>query len=198
MTWQEAYRILELSDPKTLEEVRDAYSVQVKAWHPDRFEGDAKMHRIGNAKMKLINEAFKFVKDNWSRRDPIYAPHKFTKAAEPVKRGPKEFRRAKTGSRDIVTVLENGTSTAKRNKVVVGAKRVHEYLGDATVTITLSDHRDREIRLKVGEAATVEFGKSFRFEVRLLQVRQVYKLRRGMPFPMFYSAADLAVTRLSA
>ncbi len=190
MTWQEASRILELAAPKTLEEVREAYSIQVKAWHPDRFEGDPKMQRIGTAKMKLINEAFKFIKDHWSQRSAMGVPYEFPRAAAPA-------GRRKTGPRDIVTVLENGTSTAKRNKVVVGARRVHEYLGDATITVTFSDHRTREAKLKVGEAATIEFGRGVRFEVRLLQVRQVYKSKRGMPFPLFYSAADLAVTRLS-
>lgn len=57
MTWQEAYRILELSNPKTLEEVREAYGIQAKAWHPDRFEGDAKMHRIETAKLPWSNSA---------------------------------------------------------------------------------------------------------------------------------------------
>lgn len=190
MTWQEAYRILELVNPKTLEDVREAYSIQVKAWHPDRFESDAKMQRIGTAKMKLINEAFKFIKDNWSQRGAVHTPYESPRAAEPVSRG-------KTGPRDIVTVLENGTSTAKKNRLVIGARRVHEYLGDATIMLTFSDHRTREAKLKVGEAVTIEFGRGVRFEVRLLQVRQVYKSRRGMPFPLFYSAADLAVTRLS-
>ncbi len=190
MTWQEACRILELGNPKTLEEVREAFSIQVKAWHPDRFEGDEKMQRVGTAKMKLINEAFKQIKDNWSRRGSFHLPYEFPRAAEPA-------GRRRTGPRDIVTILENGTSTARKNKVLLAARRVHEYLGDATITVTFSDHRSRELKLKVGEAATVEFGKSARFEVRLLQVRQVFKSRRGMPFPLFYSAADLAVTGLS-
>jgi hypothetical protein len=189
MTWQEACRILELANPRTLEEVREAFSVQVKAWHPDRFEGDAKMQRIGTAKMKLINEAFRHIKDNWSGRGSFHAPFEYPRAAEPA-------GRRKTGPRDIVTVLENATSTARKNKVLLGAKRVHEYLGDATIIVTYSDHRSRELKLKVGEGATVEFGKSARFEIRLLQVRQVFKSKRGMPFPLFYSAADLAVTRV--
>ncbi len=189
MTWQEAYRILELSNPKTLEEVREAFSIQVKAWHPDRFEGDAKMQRIGTAKMKLINEAFSFVKKNWMERIAFTVPYQFPKADEPVSY-------VKTGPRDIITVLEKESSKAKRNKLTIGAKRVHEYLGDATLTVTYSDHRSREMKLKVGESATVEFGRLARFEIRLLQVRQVYKSKRGMPFPLFYSAADLAVTRL--
>lgn len=190
MTWQEAYRILELSSPKTLEEVREAFSIQVKAWHPDRFEGDAKMQRIGTAKMKLINEAFSFVKKNWTERITLTVPYEFPKAAEPV-------NYVRTGPRDIITVLEKESSKARRNKLIIGAKRVHEYLGDATLTVTYSDHRSREVKLKVGESATVEFGRLARFEIRLLQVRQVYKSRRGMPFPLFYSAADLAVTRLN-
>ena len=189
MTWQEAYRILELSSPRTLGEVREAYSIQAKAWHPDRFEGDVKMQRIGTAKMKLINEAFKLIRDNWSQRGSIHIPYEFPSAAETT-------RPRKHHGRDIVTVLENGSSQAQRTKVLISAGRIHEYLGDAAIIVTFPDHRSRELKLKVGEAATVEFGKSATFEIRLLQVRQVYKSRRGMPFPLFYSAADLAVTRL--
>lgn len=189
MNWQEAYHILDLSNPKTLEEVREAYSIQAKAWHPDRFESDAKMQRIGNAKMKLINEAFKFVKDNWSQRGAI--GFEFSRASIPSVR-------RKTGPRDIVTVIEHGTSTARRTGLSLSAKRVHEYLGDATIIVIYRDHRNREVRLKVGEAAMVEFGRGAHFEIRLLQVRQVYKSKRGLPFPLFFSAADLAVTRLEA
>ena len=187
MTWQESVRILELYNPKSLEEVREAYNIQVKAWHPDRFEGDAKMQRVGTGKMKLINEAFKFIKDNWGRRGSM--AFEFPKAAVPVVK-------SKTGPRDIVTVVENGISIAKKAGISLTAKRVHEYLGDATIIAVFHDHRNREVRLKVGEAVTIEFGKSARFEIRLLQVRQVYKSKRGLPLPLFYPAADLAVTRL--
>jgi len=194
MIWQEAIKILELSNPKTLDEVREAYSIQVKAWHPDRFEGDAKMQRIGTAKMKLINEAFKFIKDNWDHRGALRFPYELSRIPKPV-------RGVKYGSRDLITVLENGTALGKKTSVTVGAKRIHEYLGDAVITVTFPDHRSREVKLKVGEAATVEFARAFgskmaQFEIRLLQVRQVFKSRRGMPFPLFYPAADLAVTRL--
>jgi len=187
MNWQEAYRILELSNPNTLEEVREAFGIQAKAWHPDRFEGDAKMQRVGTSKMKAINEAFKFIKENWSQHSA--ALFEFPKAAEPSVKN-------KMGPRDIITVVEHSNSTAKKSGVLINAKRIHEYLGDATIIVSLQDHRNREVRLKVGEATTVEFGKSTRFEIRLLQVRQVYKSKRGLPFPLFHPAADLAVTRL--
>ena len=195
MTWQEAIRILELSNPKTVDEVREAYGIQVKAWHPDRFEGDSKMQRIGTAKMKLINEAFRFVKDNWNHRGTFHVPFEFPRASEPVRRN------GKAGPRDLVTVLEHGTVAARKTNVVIGARKVHEYLGDAVITVTYPDHRSREVKLKVGEATTVEFarafgGRSVQFEIRLLQVRQVFKSRRGMPFPLFYPAADLVVTKI--
>lgn len=190
MNWHEAYRLLELDHPKNLDEVREAYGIQVKAWHPDRFEGDAKMQKIGTAKMKMINEAFKFIKDNWSRRELYRTPVEFPKTTPPP-----VVRRS--GPRDIITVVENGTVAAKKAGVAVSARKIHEYLGDATITLTFPDHRSRELKLKVGESATVEFGRGARFEVRLLQVRQVYKSRRGLPLPLFYPAADLTVTRLA-
>ncbi|HEY9166944.1 MAG TPA: J domain-containing protein [Candidatus Kryptonia bacterium] len=190
MTWQEAFDILELSNPKTLEELREAYSIQVKAWHPDRFESDAKMQRIGTARMKLINEAFRYLRENWSKREDYLIRQKVHKAPIPV-------GERRTGPREIVTVLEHARSVARKTGITFAAKRIHEYLGDATISAIFSDHRSRELRLKVGEAVTIEFGKSARYEIRLLQVRQVYKSRRGMPFPLFYPAADLAVTRLA-
>ncbi|MCL4539330.1 MAG: J domain-containing protein [Bacteroidetes bacterium] len=196
MTWQEAYRILELSTPKTLEEVREAYSIQVKAWHPDRFEGDSKMHRVGTAKMKLVNEAFKFVKDNWSKRAPGQASSEFESPTESANHGSTVAGKRKTGLRDILTVLDNGTSEARKNKVVVAAKRVHEYLGDATVTVSYPGHRQREVRLKVGESATLEFSQSILFEIRLLQIRKVYKVRRGMLLPQALLAIDMVVTKM--
>ncbi|HUI29828.1 MAG TPA: J domain-containing protein [Candidatus Acidoferrales bacterium] len=196
MTWQEAFRILELSNPKTLEEVREAYNVQAKAWHPDRFEGDTKMQRIGTAKLKLINEAFKLVKENWDRRGSFHSSYEFPKALEPARRGKSKVPSTGTGPRDLVTVSENDTVLAKKTNITVGAKRVHEYLGDAVITVIFPDHRSRELKMKVGDAATVDFGKSAKFEIRLLQVRHVYKSRRGMPFPLFYPAADLAVTKI--
>ena len=189
MTWQEACRILELTIPNTLEEVREAFSIQVKAWHPDRFEGDSKMQRIGTSKMKLINEAFGYIKEHWEERGLPNQPYEFPGTAEfPVTR--------KLGPRDIVTVVENSNVNAKKNGIVVGARRVHEYLGDAIITVTRPDHRSRELKLKVGQASVVEFGRAERFEVRLLQVRQVFKSKRGLPFPLFYSAADVSITKL--
>ncbi len=196
MTWQEAYRILELSTPKTLEEVREAYSIQVKAWHPDRFEGDSKMHRVGTAKMKLVNEAFKFVKDNWNNHVPRQVSSEFESPTESANRGSTVFVKRKTGVRDILTVLDDGTSEARKNKVVVAAKRVHEYLGDATVTVSYPGHRQREVRLKVGDTVTLEFSQSILFEIRLLQVRKVYKVRRGMPLPQAHLAIDMVVTKM--
>jgi hypothetical protein len=189
MNWPEALRILELSYPKSLEEVREAYSVQAKAWHPDRFEGDPKMQRIGTTKMKLINEAFKFIKENWDHWGVHYDVTESTQVQ--LNTGRRKIR-----SHELVTILEHGTTHTKKANLIVGARKVHEYLGDAVITVTLPDHRSREIKIKVGEIATVEFGKSTRFEICLLQVRQVFKSRRGFPFPLFYPAVDLSISKL--
>ena len=53
-----ALRVLELSSDATEKEIKDAYRLLVKVWHPDRFEGDDAIQEAAEAKLKQINAAY--------------------------------------------------------------------------------------------------------------------------------------------
>jgi hypothetical protein len=63
-------------------EIRKAYRLLVKVWHPDRFQGDQKLKESAETKLKDINSAFEFLTStSWERGSgQSSAPH-FTSAA---------------------------------------------------------------------------------------------------------------------
>ena len=60
MTLSEAYRVLELDENASLDEVKRAYKLLAAVWHPDRF-GSARLKAEGEAKLKQINEAYELL-----------------------------------------------------------------------------------------------------------------------------------------
>jgi hypothetical protein len=68
----------------TEQEIRRAYRVLVKVWHPDRFQSDQKLKEDAEAKLKDINSAFEFLTStSWERgQGQPFAPT-FTGAASP-------------------------------------------------------------------------------------------------------------------
>jgi hypothetical protein len=53
--------LLELSADATEEEIKAAYHVLVKVWHPDRFQNDKAMKDAAEAKLKKVNSAYVFL-----------------------------------------------------------------------------------------------------------------------------------------
>jgi hypothetical protein len=53
-----ALRILELGTDATEKEIKAAYHVLVKVWHPDRFQGDKALREAAEAKLKAVNSAY--------------------------------------------------------------------------------------------------------------------------------------------
>jgi hypothetical protein len=53
--------ILELSGNPSPTEIRDAYRLLVKVWHPDKHEHDPKVNRMAHSKIKEINEAYEWL-----------------------------------------------------------------------------------------------------------------------------------------
>jgi DnaJ domain len=53
-----ALRILELNTGATEKEIKDAYLILVKVWHPDRFQADNALKKAAEAKLKEINSAY--------------------------------------------------------------------------------------------------------------------------------------------
>lgn len=56
-----ALQSLDLDAGASEKQIRDAYRVLVKVWHPDRFEGDAKLKQAAEDKLKALNSAYIFL-----------------------------------------------------------------------------------------------------------------------------------------
>jgi len=54
----DAYRILEIASGATKEQAREARNVLAKVWHPDRHQGDPKVHDRAADKLRQINDAY--------------------------------------------------------------------------------------------------------------------------------------------
>jgi len=63
-------------------EVRTAYRLYVKAWHPDRFPGDEKSKSAAQEKLKTINSAYDFLTSS-SSKDQTYRPKAAAPPAQP-------------------------------------------------------------------------------------------------------------------
>ncbi len=61
ITIQRCYDLLELPAGASLADVKNAYRIMTKVWHPDRFASDVEMHQKAEEKLKLINAAFKIL-----------------------------------------------------------------------------------------------------------------------------------------
>src|SRR5580698_11215781 len=53
-----ALQVLELQPTATAIEIKAAYHLLVKVWHPDRFQNDAKLKQAADEKLKAINSAY--------------------------------------------------------------------------------------------------------------------------------------------
>ena len=54
--------ILGLKPGAPQEEVNEAYRDLVNVWHPDRFEGNPRLQKKAEEKLKEINAAYKYIK----------------------------------------------------------------------------------------------------------------------------------------
>ena len=64
-------------------EVKTAYRLNVKAWHPDRFPGDDKSKHAAQEKLKTINSAYDFLTSPSSKKGQTYRPKAATPPAQP-------------------------------------------------------------------------------------------------------------------
>ncbi|NCG17774.1 MAG: DnaJ domain-containing protein [Rhodobacterales bacterium] len=87
LSYIEACAILEVSPGGSDTEIRDAYRLLVKVWHPDRFANDDALRERANAKMARINKAHAIVKEGPSGAPFMGAhsdPDVYTSAEEPA------------------------------------------------------------------------------------------------------------------
>ncbi|MEQ1946238.1 MAG: J domain-containing protein [Bryobacteraceae bacterium] len=73
MNRERSLEILELKPGASPEEVRQAYHDLVQVWHPDRFVGNERMHRLAEEKLRELNEAYKVLQSSLSP-PPVIAP----------------------------------------------------------------------------------------------------------------------------
>jgi hypothetical protein len=69
-----ALHSLDLESNATEDEIRGAYRLLVKVWHPDRFQSDQKLKDAADAKLKEVNAAFKFLTSTAAERGPWRPP----------------------------------------------------------------------------------------------------------------------------
>jgi curved DNA-binding protein CbpA len=73
MELQRCYEVLGIQAPASPEAVRQAYKVQVKFFHPDRFSGDPDQQRLAQERLKEVNAAYEALQA-YQARDPEEAP----------------------------------------------------------------------------------------------------------------------------
>ncbi len=63
MNLQRAYEVLEVPIGASKQQVRDARSVLIKVWHPDRHENDVAVKTRAIEKLKLLNLAYEIIEN---------------------------------------------------------------------------------------------------------------------------------------
>ena len=77
-----ALRVLELGTDATEKEIKAAYRLLVKVWHPDRFQGDPALKEAAEAKLKAVNSAYVLLSSPSSKSGG--APPRRPAATKPV------------------------------------------------------------------------------------------------------------------
>jgi DnaJ domain len=65
-----ALEVLELKSDASENEIKEAYRVLVKVWHPDRFQADKKLRAAAEEKLKALNTAYVFLTEKKSTAKP--------------------------------------------------------------------------------------------------------------------------------
>jgi DnaJ domain len=81
-----ALEVLELKSDASENEIKEAYRVLVKVWHPDRFQADTKLRTAAEEKLKALNTAYVFLTEKRSTtnyRPPAGQTYRAEPASEP-------------------------------------------------------------------------------------------------------------------
>jgi curved DNA-binding protein CbpA len=78
-----ALQLLGVGIDATETEIKAAYRLLVKVWHPDRFPGDPKLKEAAENKLKVINSAFVLLTTPAAKRGPAQRPSQATAYAAP-------------------------------------------------------------------------------------------------------------------
>jgi hypothetical protein len=71
-----ALQLFELKPGATAEEIKAAYLLLVKVWHPDRFPGDKKLNEAAEKKLKAINSAYRLLASTPGKPSPGRRPQR--------------------------------------------------------------------------------------------------------------------------
>ena len=125
---------LGLKSGATDAEVKTAYRLYVKAWHPDRFPGDEKSKRAAQEKLKTINSAYDFLTSPSSKKDQTYRPKA---AAQP--QDPSQQKQSSDPQPEVQSVTDTMTDESEpiRNGVAGTAIRVGTLVFGAFSAISL-------------------------------------------------------------
>jgi curved DNA-binding protein CbpA len=66
---RDCYRVLEVGEGASAEEIRGAYMLLVNVWHPDRFAHEPRLQARASERIQSINHAFARI-----RTAPLRAP----------------------------------------------------------------------------------------------------------------------------
>ncbi|MGD0681237.1 MAG: J domain-containing protein [Terracidiphilus sp.] len=69
-----ALQLLGVAMDASEDEIKAAYRLLVKVWHPDRFPGDPKLKEAAENKLKEINSAYVFLTSPAAKRGPVQRP----------------------------------------------------------------------------------------------------------------------------
>src|SRR5580658_3708421 len=101
-----ALRILELPASAMPEEIKAAYHLLVKVWHPDRFQGDKKLSVAAEEKLKAINSAYLTLtspaekkRERRPRREAPPASASVNESPRPPSAGPESFSGARRATK---------------------------------------------------------------------------------------------------
>jgi hypothetical protein len=94
-------------------EIRDAYRVMVKVWHPDRFSNDVKLRSKAEEKLKEVNAAFQHL--NSSADGPPARAASATKKPEAKTQAQKPYWTSKTSTRTYQWYSTSAGETPRSN-----------------------------------------------------------------------------------
>ena len=97
-----ALQVLELGADATEDQIKAAYHVLVKVWHPDRFQSDKTLKDAAETKLKNVNSAYVFLifggrkARRWQQTPPAAAQGPAANAEQPRAERPQPRRATRT------------------------------------------------------------------------------------------------------
>ncbi len=110
-TLDRCFRLLELEPGATFVEVREAYRVQCRVWHPDRFAGNAAMHARATLRQQELNAAYRTLVQEYQGRSAAGGT------------APSSGESQATPQEDAAAPAETGASTAVAARRRPGERR---------------------------------------------------------------------------